>query len=494
MSDPATTLLENDHRKWIFPLRTPLMFAKTDANALRAQVARILDPKQFDGFVAGHLAYSRKDTHHLRRVQVLDPFATFFLYDFVHAHRKSFPRSVNLDRHVYGHCFQKDRFVDAFAEYHSFRRKKYELISAHGHFAQLDIFNCFNSFYHHDVTSFVSRRTTPQAGENFGQFLRELNAGVSVACFPQGMYPAKLLGNSYLSLIEESRSLKAPSLARFLDDVVIAASSRRDVDTQVLEVQYILDKHHLALNESKTLIGEKGQRFRERHLDSIKRELLLKREAAKTTYDTEEVGATSEADDEEGLSEEQREYLTSLVRATNVAQEDIELALTLLRGEPDGERMLVDPVLDNAPHLLRSFHRFMELSKSDGTDVWDAITLRLRSGRQVPEHDLFWYARILIDRYAFDQDVADLLLDIYARSASSAVVRAAILETEHLEHGFSDLKESALRAEGTLLIVAAAMVGLAKQDKAKRNHTFKYVARNGANAASLVHIAGRMAG
>ena len=348
MPDPVTLFLEADHRRWIFPLRTPLVFAQTDPKSLREHVnLRILNTNEKDGFVTGLLAYSRKDEHHLRRVLALDPFATFFLYDFVYANRKSFPKPRSTDRHVFGHCFHRGQPVDAFAEYHEFRRKKYDLISVHGHFAQVDVFNCFNSFYHHDVTTFVSSRTGSPAGEQFGQFLRQLNAGVSVACFPQGLYPAKVIGNAYLSFVDESRKLKAPGVARFLDDVVLAAGTRREVEEQVLELQYILDKHHLALNDSKTLVGEKGVRFQEKKLDRIKRNLIRKRESTKRGYDEDDDESDGRLDDKE------REYLVSLIRKPNVAQEDVELALTLLRDEPDALGLVIDPVLDKAPHLLR---------------------------------------------------------------------------------------------------------------------------------------------
>jgi hypothetical protein len=488
MIDPVTQLIEADHRRWIFPLRTPLVFAQTDVKALRDHIAlQILEDKQPDGFVAGHLAYSRKDVHHLRRVFVLDPFSIFFLYDFVHANRKSFPKPRHSDRFVFGHCFHKGQPVDAFAEYHEFRRKKYELISKHGYFAQLDVFNCFNSFYHHDLISFVTRKTSTEKGEQFSQFLRELNAGVSVACFPQGLYPAKVIGNAYLSLVEESRKLRVPGMARFLDDIVLAGTSTREIAEQTLELQYILDKHHLALNDAKTIVGDKALRFQEKKLDVIKRALVEKREARKLRYD--ETDDEYEAGD---LSDNERNYLTSLIQKPNVAQEDIELALTLLRDDPNAVGMLIDPVLDNAPHLLRGLHRFIEVSGDEEGHIWTAIESRIRSGRNFPEHDLFWYARLLIDYYAFDQDIADVLLRIYEHPSASTVVKAAILETEYLEHGFADLKEAAVRAEGTLLIAASAMVGLTKLDKAKRNHIYKYVARQGAHAAVLMRIAGKM--
>lgn len=490
MSDQVAPFLQADHRRWIFPLRTPLAFAECNANALREHVRlRILDGKQPDGFVAGQLAYSRKDQHHLRRVLVLDPFATFFLYDFVYTNRKAFPRSPKNDRQVFGHSFHKGQPVDAFAEYHAFRRRKYELISRYGYFAHVDVFNCFNSFYHHDLATFVTEKTSLEGGEQFGQFLRELNAGVSVACFPQGLYPAKVIGNAYLSFVNESRKLKVPGLARFLDDIVLATESRADLDEQVLELQYLLDQHHLALNDSKTVVGEKGMRFQERKLDRIKRDLLKKRESAKLDYDDD-----VDEDDDAGLTDDERNYLVSLIRKPNVAQEDIELAMTLLRNESEGLSLVVDPVIDKAPHLLRGLHRFIELNNGDDECLWPAIERRLKASGTLPEHDLFWYARILIDYFQFDQNVADMLIRIYEQPNASVVVKAAILETEYLEHGFADLKQAALRSDGTLLIVSAAMVGLAKLDKAKRNHLFKYVARLGPHAAILMKIAGSMTG
>jgi hypothetical protein len=488
--DAATKLLEHDSPKWIFPLHSPVLFAKTDPTAIRNHLnGKLFDSKQPDGFVACQTAYSRKDEHHLRRVLVLDPFATFFLYDFLVAQHAAFSRTTTVvaERHVYGHTFDKGKPVDAFAQYHAFRRKKYELIAKHGHFAQLDIFNCFNSFYHHKVASFVAQQTTVADGNKFGQFLREINAGVSVACFPQGLYPAKVVGNAYLSLIEESTKLRPASMARFLDDIVLACGTRYQVDEQVLELQYILDKHHLALNESKTVIGAKGQRFQERKLDKIKKVLLKKREEARAAYDDVEAGEVQ-------LDDQERAYLTALIQKPNVAQEDVELALTLLASEPDALDLVIDPVLDEAPHLLRTFYRFLAMDDFSETTIMSAITSRVESEYSIPEHDLFWYARILIDRLTFSRGVADLLLRLFENQNATPVVKAAILESEHLSHGLADLKESVLRSDGTTLLVAAGMAGLCKLERGKRNHIYKYAARQGAHAAVLMDIAGKMPG
>ena len=142
--------------------------------ALRSHIQGLLAADEGSGFLTGQLAYSRKDKHHLRRVLVLDPFATFYLYDFVHSHRLRFARKRDVERQAFGYGFHGGRPLDGFAEYHDFRRRKYELISEHGHFAQLDIFNCFNSFYHHEVSSFVKSVTASPTGGGLGQFLRQL--------------------------------------------------------------------------------------------------------------------------------------------------------------------------------------------------------------------------------------------------------------------------------------------------------------------------------
>jgi Reverse transcriptase (RNA-dependent DNA polymerase) len=477
--------IEADHRRWIFPLRTPLAYAKAGEKELRAHISKmILDAQQPEGFVAGHVAFSRKDAHHLRRVLVLDPISIFFLYDFVVSHRSHFPKAPRGDRQSFGHAFHRGAPVDAFAAYHEFRRRKYALRRKCGVFAHLDVFNCFNSFYHHDVASFVSTSVGRAAGQAFGQFLRELNAGVSVACFPQGLYPAKVIGNAYLSFVEKSRSLKVQALIRFLDDIVLFTDGRSEVEAQVLEVQYLLDKHHLALNDAKTVVGDRTVRFGERRLDAIRRSLVKKRETIKSGYD--------EDDEEEvGLSRQEREYLSSLIHRPNIAQEDVELALALMRQEADALESLLGPVLDAAPHLLRGLHRFIGVAQDHG-ETWAALKERITSTRKLPEHDLFWYARILLDYYEFDQDVADSLLEIFRRPESTAIVKAAILESRELEHGFADLKERELRNAGDLLILSAAMLGLVGLEKGRRNQLFKYASRQGAHAAMLSSIATRV--
>ena len=81
------------------------------------------------------------------------------------------------------------------------------------------------------------------------------------------------------------------------------------------------------------------------------------------------------------------------------------------------------------------------------------------------------------------------MIDIYERQEASIVVKAAILEADFIDHGFADLKEQELRNTESLVLASAAMVGMRKTDKAKRNYVFKYVARHSHHAAVLAGIA-----
>jgi hypothetical protein len=85
-----------------------------------------------------------------------------------------------------------------------------------------------------------------------------------------------------------------------------------------------------------------------------------------------------------------------------------------------------------------------------------------------------------------------LLLEIFVRPEATPLVKAAILESRPLDHGFADLKERELRNAGDLLILSAAMLGLAGLEKGRRNQLFKYASRQGAHAAMLSSIATRV--
>jgi hypothetical protein len=296
------------------------------------------------------------------------------------------------------------------------------------------------------------------------------------------MYPAKVLGNLYLDFVESSRQIKVDALIRYIDDIVLYCSSKAETESAFTELQYVLSKRHLSLNESKTVFGDATLQFSERKLDAIRRSLVRKRELAKSSYDS------SDDSIRVGLTRREREYLSALIVRQNVAQEDIELALTFMRSEPNALQLIWPAVIGNARHLLRGLHRFVR-DEVDYDFLWEALKDEVLSGRELAEHDLFWIARLLIDNFEIDQEVVDLLLKIYSVGSATGVVRCAILEIEDNDHGLADLKEQVLRDSGNLGVSACAMVGLASQEKAKRNHALKYAGAHSASAACLAKIA-----
>ena len=52
-----------------------------------------------------------------------------------------------------------------------------------------------------------------------GKLLREIKGGDSFDCLPQGLYPAKMIGSSFLSFLEESSRIHAAETLRLMDDV-----------------------------------------------------------------------------------------------------------------------------------------------------------------------------------------------------------------------------------------------------------------------------------
>src|SRR5690606_3801416 len=90
-------------------------------------------------------------------------------------------------------------------------------------FVYFDVSAYFNNVYHHDLHAWFAalKPENPADIVAFGKFFREINAGRSLDCLPQGLFPAKMIGNDFLRFIEASASVRAPTILRFMDDVYL---------------------------------------------------------------------------------------------------------------------------------------------------------------------------------------------------------------------------------------------------------------------------------
>lgn len=471
----TSDFVNDDHVRGFFPLTSTLAYIQNGEAEIHSYVYdSVFDKNKKDAsFLTAPLCYALKDAFHLRKVLALDPISTFYLYDVVLNNAVShFQESQPTPRRRYGYSFKRRKPISPTDQYHAFRRAKYDLKSEYRYFAKVDISNCFNSFYHHDVAQFVADYVSDDDGERFGQFLREINSGTSINCFPQGLYPAKTIGNYYLCFIEVSSELSSPAIIRFLDDIYLFSKSERKLRADVLALQQLLGLHNLYLNADKTKFGSRTSQFDERHLDAVKKRLLQKREET-VGYDEDE-DETPEVD----LEEAEREYLEQIVNEDRVAEEDLELALALIN-EGSTVIRLVELVCDQHPHLIKHVHRLFSTSEVDDDGAcWQIFTDRVARS-DLSEFELFWIAKIVRDFYEFDQPAADLLTKVYKHSNASHVVKAVVLEHEQNGHGFLEMKESMLRGSAGNICGIAALMGLKDANKAKRNQLCNYVSKAG---------------
>lgn len=108
--------------------------------------------------------------------------------------------------------------------------------------------------YHHDLHAWFAAvgPEDPMDIVAFGKFLREINAGRSLDCLPQGLYPAKMIGNGFLRFIEESSALRADWIVRFMDDVYLFGDDLSTLTADFAHVQSLLGLKGLSVNASKT--------------------------------------------------------------------------------------------------------------------------------------------------------------------------------------------------------------------------------------------------
>lgn len=480
MSNNVVKFVNIDNPRSLFPLNSTERFLKLGYNQLHDFIYKsVFDPSnKAVSFATCPIVFALKDRLHLRRMLLLDPAATYYMYDFTLRNWKLFNVQMESERQYYGYAFKSGKPLGPLKQYHEFRRRKYKLKTKYKYFVKLDISNCFNSFYHHEIVSFLNTELPTTESQQFGQFLREINSGTSINCFPQGIHPAKALGNSFLSFSETSMELQSPAIIRFLDDYFLFADKISILERDVIVLQQLLNSRALFLNEEKTQFGSKDSDFEERKLDEIKKSLIVKREEI-CSYDYVD-------EDQVGLEAEEVEYLKTIIKAKDVAEEDVELALTLLKQVEEEASLLITLVLERYPNLIKALYRHLSDIEDNGI-LWKAIKKRVLS-TFISEFELFWLSRIILDIYKFNKASADLLMEVFKHPCASPIIKAAILEVPDNNYGFGDLKLNQLRSGAAGIIASSAVAGLENLEKAKRNQIYKYVSKTSPYLHTLCKI------
>lgn len=480
--------IRRDTPKNFFPLEFYQFLARVRGNEIGTYINEIFKQQnKTASFIQCPQATIPKDKFHTRKVLLLDPIAYYYLYDFSRKNAKFFTNTKTKNRESYGYTFSKGMPSDSFQDYHTFRRRKYTLKQNFKYCAKIDIFDCFNSFYHHNIAHYIHHVTNNiDEYEQFGQFLREIHGGVSIGCFPQGYYPAKMIGNAYLSFIEQSINLQSDFIIRFLDDIYLFSNRVKPLQQDIRIIQDIISYHNLRLNSSKTKYSENSD-FEERHLDDIKKKLLRKREDA-TLSDDEEYELVT-------LSDEESEYLESLVKQPTVAEEDVELALALAQNDFKESQRLFSLSLEEYPSLIKGAYRLLgrmmtidfhatridheyDLLIKDKEQLKDMIYNRHHDDT-LGDYELFWLSKMIIDCFELDVKSASCLFEIFEHKNASHATKSLILSMDANEFGFGALKVNYLKNSPSNLIGASAMFGLLQYPKGQRNQIYKYCGRQG---------------
>lgn len=481
MSKHTVSFVTDDNKRSLFPLKSTARYIELGSDQLRNLIYNNIfdNSNKNDSFSTCPIVYALKDNIHLRKMLFLDPAASFYIYDFLIRNSEKFQINTKKQkRKYYGYALKGKESLSPFTQYHTFRKRKYELKSEYSYFSKVDISNCFNSFYHHDVVSHLRAHVPENESIQFGQFLREINAGASINCFPQGIYPAKSIGNNYLSFCENSYDLNSSSIIRFLDDIFLFDDNISVIEKDIIVLQQIIGARGLALNEGKTKIGSRDSDFEEKQLDNIKKSLLAKREEVFSYDESAETNII--------LDFEEVEYLQNIIKSKDVSEEDVELALSLFKQDEDEVGVLIDIVFNRYPHLIKDLHRHM-LDIEDNGLLWTAIKNKVNKNF-LTEYELFWLVRTIIDIYRFDENSAELLFKIFKHQCSSPIVKSAILEFTDNRFGLEDLKLQQLRSGGEGIIASSAVAGLEKLEKSKRNQQFKYISKSSQYLQTLCSI------
>ena len=245
-----------DYESTLFPLKTNRLLVERYSDGLRAFIQEnVLNGS--GAFQIQRRVFAPKRGWFLRRTVKLDPVAEFFLYDIVYRNRMRFRRDRHSNRQVHGFRIKRGEPVSTLKSYADFKVSVARNRSSYRHYAYFDISSYFNHIYHHDLVRWFEDLGAKQEDVRaFGKFLREIVAGRSVDCLPQGLYPAKMVGSAFLSFLEDSNRIHAAQSVRLMDDIWLFDNDRKTLVSDSQIIQALLGDRGLSVNDRKSAMIE----------------------------------------------------------------------------------------------------------------------------------------------------------------------------------------------------------------------------------------------
>lgn len=485
--DSTRTFYLDDFPRTLFPLETNRVLIEYGESEVRTYIAKCLDENEPSyGFAPQKRVFVSKPHGYLRRTVKLDVVAEFYLYDVVFRNRSKFRRPHVPHRTHYGYRFKSGAPIAATQAYKAFKGGLAAYGAEYAYSRSMDVATYFNSLYHHDIVSWFYERNAPLAdAEGLGQLLREIAAGRSVDCLPQGLYPAKMIGNDLLRFVEEYHDLKSDQVIRFMDDIVLFSNDEQAILDDFQTIQRLIGDKGLSLNSRKTRLDDHTKNSIDSSIDAVKQQLLRRRRLEITIGYTEE-GAeiVKQAIFKVPLNTQEMDYIESILSQADIEEDDAELLLTIMRGHASRlERRLPD-IIEAYPHLAKNVHGFCSEFKNKSLIAEILLDLAKRQ-RRMPESQLFWFCAILSDELMDSSAASALISVLFNHPSATVVTKAKILEIPDLRYGLQELRNEHLVNGQSDWLGWASAVGSRALKAASRNHRMRYWAK-GSNMNHLV--------
>ena len=419
-----------------------------------------------------------KPRGHLRRTVKLDPVAEYFLYDVVYRNRGVFRPQVSQQRRSFGYRFKDGNHIPVHTAYTEYKASIVEFAAKYPHRLQFDIASYFNTLYHHDIAHWFANHASVSESDAtaVGQFFREINAGRSVDFLPHGVYPAKMIGNEFLKLVDLSGMLKSAAISRFMDDFNLFDNDQSVLQQDFFRIQQLLGQFGLNVNPNKTHVDKKIDSV-ENTLSNI-HESLIEIVAGVEQIETASGVDFVEAEEEivSSLTEDQVTSLLNLLRDDSIEEADADLILGFLRSHSDD-------ILEHLPNLLQRFPNLIKHLYSLCATITDKPALssilltHLKSGSYFVEYQLFWIACLVEDHLIGAGCYGEVLVKLYELSQDFRIARAKVLEIPEQGYGLKELRSELLKTGQSDWLSWASAAGTRTLKKAERNYSLDYFSK-----------------
>lgn len=465
-----------DYEGTIFPMETCRVLVENNAAELSAHISKISNPNEKDySFLSQETVYASKANHHLRRTMKLDPVAEYYLYEMAYKNRKIFRKSKNNSRDNFGYRFEGGEPIAIHASYKDFINKADTLKKHYKYFIKFDISSYFNSIYHHDLTNWFSSQKTTQADVTlFGQYMREINSGLSIDFLPHGLYPSKMLGSHFLSFMDHSELIRSEHMIRFMDDYILFSNSKNTLIQDFQTIQKGLGQKSLNLNSEKTIIFHEREISIEQEVGDIKRKILDKiyiRSGSGSGMEYEEYGEAVR-----NLSAEEIEYLINLLSEDEATDHEASLILDCIHEHSEKFYEYIPDFIYKFPHLSKKiYHKCEDLIEIQ--ELTEKFIELLDSPNFMNEYQLFWIAKIL-EKYLLNTISAGrLIARLYEHKNSTNISKSKILEIPKTDFGMPDWREVHLKNGSSGWLAWASAVGMRNDTKLSKNYLLGYFSK-----------------